>query len=253
VLTALVEAIKATGDVQANFSYEAELNGTLLASGDPSTPASAVNPVTAQAPLSDLFSDGPNALRIRRGEGEGRLYYRAYLEVGQPAESAQPVQRGIFVSRNYYLSGQDCTEAECTPSDQSTLGSTQYVTVRLTLTLPVDMYYVVVEDTVPAGMEIINPNLNTSQQNFDPLSDPATQFNSPYGGWGWWLFQRAVISDQGARWMADFLPAGTYEITYRLSPSVAGEFRAIPARAYQYFFPEVEGSSAGGVYTVIGE
>ena len=254
VLNALVEAVQATGDVQASFSYEAELNGALLAGGDSTTPASAVNPVTGLAPLSDLFADSPNALRIRRGEGEGRLYYRAYLEVGQPAESAQPVERGIFLSRGYYLSGQDCTQEVCEPVSGAQLGSSgQYVTVRLTLTLPEDMYYVVIEDTAPAGTEIINPNLSTSQQNFDPLSDPATQFNSPHGGWGWWYFQRAVISDTGARWVAPYLPAGTYEITYRLSPSVAGEFRTMPARAYQYFFPEVEGSSAGGVFTVTGE
>ncbi len=254
VLTALVEAIQATGDVQASFPYEAELNGALLVSGDASTPASAVNPVAGLAPLSDLIADSPNALRIRRGEGDGQLYYRAYLEVGQPAESAQPVERGIFISRSYYLSGQDCRAEACQPVMDAALGNNgQFITVRLTVTLPEDMYYVVVEDTAPAGTEIINPNLSTSQQNFDPLSDPATQFTSPYGGWGWWYFQRAVITDTGARWVAPYLPAGTYEISYRLSPSVAGEFRSLPARAYQYFFPEVEGSSAGGVFTVIGE
>jgi hypothetical protein len=49
---------------------------------------------------------------------------------------------------------------------------------------------------------------------------------------------------------ATYLAAGTYELTYRLTPLQAGEFRLLPAHAYETYFPEVEGSSAGAVFRI---
>jgi hypothetical protein len=50
--------------------------------------------------------------------------------------------------------------------------------------------------------------------------------------------------------MVDFLPAGTYELTYRITPYLAGEFRVLPARAWQVYFPDVEGASQGEVVVI---
>ena len=70
------------------------------------------------------------------------------------------------------------------------------VTVRLTLVLPTDAYYLVVEDYIPAGAEILNTRLQTSQLGEygepGPLYDPSDPFGS---GWGWWLFS----AGQGVR------------------------------------------------------
>ena len=52
------------------------------------------------------------------------------------------------------------------------------------------------------------------------------------------------------QWMARYLPAGTYELTYRLLPVTAGEYQVLPARAWMYFFPEVEGVSGGALFEV---
>jgi uncharacterized protein YfaS (alpha-2-macroglobulin family) len=113
---------------------------------------------------------------------------------------------------------------------------------------------VVVEDAIPSGAEVINPNLNTSRRAFinqdqpdSPQFDPMDPFR---GGWGWWHFGQARIFDDHVSWIASYLPAGTYTLTYRLSPVLAGEFQVIPAHAYQYYFPEVEGRSAGDVLII---
>ena len=49
---------------------------------------------------------------------------------------------------------------------------------------------------------------------------------------------------------ADYLPAGTYVLTYTLVPLQAGEYRVLPAHAWQSFFPEVQGTSAGAVFEI---
>lgn len=252
-LLALSQALKSTGDLQASFNYQADLNGALLANGSADGPQGALNPVNASVPLSQLVSDGSNALQISRDAGAGRLYYRAYLEVGRSAADAPAYSRGVFIEREYFRAGVDCREQACEPVTEAELGDMNGLLVRLTVTLPTDMYYLVVEDAIPAGTEVINPNLKTSRQGFvtEELPAPENDLIDPFrSGWGWWWFGDAKIHDDSVRWIAPFLPAGAYTLTYRLSPVVAGEFQTIPAQAYMYYFPEVEGRSAGGVLTI---
>ena len=262
-LMALVEVVRGTGDLQAGYTFSARLNGSPLADGKVESPAQAVNPVNASVPLSSLYPDAPNSLNIQRGEGSGRLYYRAFLQVNRPAQDAPAIQRGLSLTRQYYRAGQDCRKETCLPVDSVDLGDPQPVLVRLTLTVPEDTAYVVVEDTFPAGTEVLNPRLKTSQQNIVPQDGDAQQRGTPPGeqlpynlenpfeqGWGWWLFKDPQVYDDHIRWVVDSLPAGTYELTYRLTPFLAGEFRVIPAHAWSYYFPDVEGTSKGGVLNI---
>ena len=123
---------------------------------------------------------------------------------------------------------------------------------RQMLVLPRDAYYVMVEDFIPAGMEVLNRNLKTSQLDADE-SGVQVQFDDkdPFAnGWGWWLFNDPQVRDDGILYTADYLPAGTYTLTYTLVPLQAGEYRVLPAHAWQAFFPEVQGTSAGTVLTI---
>jgi uncharacterized protein YfaS (alpha-2-macroglobulin family) len=109
-----------------------------------------------------------------------------------------------------------------------------------------------VEDFIPAGMEVLNRNLKTSQQADDPTA-VQVQFDDqdPFAdGWGWWLFHEPQIRDESILFAADYLPAGTYVLTYTLVPLQAGEYRVLPAHAWESFFPEVQGTSAGAVFEI---
>jgi uncharacterized protein YfaS (alpha-2-macroglobulin family) len=137
------------------------------------------------------------------------------------------------------------------------LGSDKPITARLTLVLPHDSHYVMVEDFIPAGMEILNRSLKTSQQGLEGteagVQVQPEQFDAsdPFAeGWGWWLFHEPQIRDDGILFSADYLPAGTYELTYTLVPLQAGEYRVLPAHAWESFFPEVQGTSAGALFEI---
>jgi uncharacterized protein YfaS (alpha-2-macroglobulin family) len=258
VLLALLETARTSGDLQAQYAYSAEFNGSPLIEGRVENPVQAVNAAHSTLPMSSLLPDVPNALLIQRGEGSGRLFYRAHLQVSRPADEAPAVQRGLTIERHYYRAGQDCRKQDCQPIEVVDLTDPQPVLARLTLTVPEDMYYVVVEDSIPAGAEILNPRLKTSQQNIVPVDGEAPPVEAePYDlenpfaqGWGWWRFKDPQVYDDHLRWVVDFLPAGTYELTYRLTPYLAGEFRVLPARAWQYYFPEVEGAGKGSVLPI---
>jgi hypothetical protein len=259
-LMALTEVMKGTGELSGDFSFSASLNGTQLASGQASG-REQLNPVTANTPLNNLHPAVPNALAIQRGGGPGRLYYTAALNVSRPVESVGALERGLSIARQYYPV-EDASQAggspgcgfggECVPIQSAQVG--EKIQVRLTLTLPNEAYYLLVEDFIPAGAEILDTSLKTSQQGEgeEPGVEIPYDPRNPFAeGWGWWNFHNAQVYDDHIAWSADYLPAGTYELTYTLVVLQPGEFRVLPARAWQFYFPEVQGNSAGRVFEIM--
>ena len=255
-MMALNEAMVGFGDLKADFAFHATLNGGPLASGDVSG-NQVLAPTNAQVPLEFLSPTSPNLLIVQREEGLGRLYYRAVLNVNRPVEDVKPINAGMQIDRVYIAS--DCASdanrgsaQSCPPLSSHQLDSDQPITARLTLVLPNDSHYVMIEDFIPAGMEILNRNLKTSQQGVQSTGvevqfDDSDPFRE---GWGWWLFNEPQIRDDSILFTADALPAGTYVLTYTLIPLQAGEFRVLPAHAWESFFPEVQGTSAGAVFEI---
>ena len=247
-LIALNEAMVGFGDLNADFAYHATLNGGPLASGDVFG-KQVLAPTNAEVPLEYLSPNLPNLLTIQREDGLGRLYYRAVLNVNRPVEDVRPIDAGMRIEREYTAS--DC-KIDCPALSTLQLDSDKPITARLTLVLPNESHYVMVEDFIPAGMEILNRSLKTSQQGIDATQIEA-QFedNDPFGsGWGWWLFNEPQIRDDGILFTADYLPSGTYILMYTLIPLQSGEYRVLPAHAWESFFPEVQGTSAGAVIEI---
>jgi len=257
-MMALNEAMVGFGDLSADFSFNATLNGSPLANGDVAG-AQVLTPVTAQVPLEYLSPNSPNLLTITREDGLGRLYYNAVLKINRPVEDVKPLDAGMRIDRVYVdgncasSSGETLRSARnCPPLSTIGIGADQLVTAQLTLILPHNSYYVMVEDFIPAGMEILNRTLKTSQLGVDS-TDVQVQFDDkdPFAnGWGWWLFNEPQIRDEGILYTADYLPAGTYVLTYTLVPLQAGGYRVLPAHAWESFFPEVQGTSAGAVFEI---
>jgi len=246
ILLAMNEVLKGTGELSSKYGFSASLNNISIASGQAGGDAQ-LDPVTASLPLSNLYPNDANALVIQREAGTGHLYYTAALNVYRPANEIAPLDRGINISRAYYVQGADLPTA--TPISVTQVGDV--LTTRLTIILPNDAYHFVVEDYIPAGAEIINTNLKTTQfadiPEPGPLYDPRDPFSK---GWGWWLFIPAQIYDDHITWTASYLPAGTYDLTYTLTILQPGEYHLLPARAWMSYFPEVQGSSAGGMLVI---
>ncbi|MCC6146967.1 MAG: Ig-like domain-containing protein [Anaerolineaceae bacterium] len=247
-LLALNEVLKGTGDLQSTYSFSASLNDQVIAQ-DHAGGITALTPVIVQTPLSALLPSSPNALHIQRGDGIGKLYYRAALQIHQPVEDVQPLTKGLSIQRRYFISGEKCGDKTCTPVESFHMkepgGS---LLVNLTLTLSEAAYYLVVEDFIPAGAEIVNASFKTSQLGEEiSLYNPRDPFEA---GFGWWYFDRPQTYQDHIRWMAEYIPAGSYELVYRILPNQPGQFHVIPAHAYAYYFPEFEGSSAGQVFEI---
>jgi uncharacterized protein YfaS (alpha-2-macroglobulin family) len=244
ILMALSEVMRGTGELSGDFDFSADLNNAPLVAGEASG-TSQLTPVEATVPISSLYPHDPNSLMVVRGDGSGRLYYNAHLNVHRPVEDVAPLDKGINISRAYFPTAEECLERDCPAIKSAQAG--ELVTVRLTLTIPETTYYLLVEDFIPAGAEVLDTSLKTSQQSALQQYNPQKPFDQ---GWGWWYFNDPQIYDDHISWAVDILPAGTYELTYQLVTLQPGEFRVLPARAWQLYFPEVQGSSAGEIFEI---
>lgn len=252
VTLALTQYMKGTGELKGSFNFSAALNGSPFANG-----AQALETVTASAPLEQLYTASPNSLLISREAGTGKLYYRAALTLDQPVEKAPAISQGINVSRQFLT----CNGASCQPISTFKLPDdlSGRVKVQVTVTLSNDAYYLMVQDNIPAGADILDSSLKTSQQGepsqaqeqVTPTPSPRYDNANPFGdGWGWWYFNSPQIYSDHILWSASYLPAGTYVLSYTIVPTLPGAYHVLPAHAWQAYFPEVQGTSAGNVFEI---
>ncbi|MCU0511631.1 MAG: Ig-like domain-containing protein [Anaerolineae bacterium] len=239
---ALTDWMVASGELEPDYSYRVTLNEAELAAGA-ATPATVRETQELVIQVSELLQDEANNLLFERTEGQGALYYTAFLEASVPVPDVQPLSRGILLERRYInlSTGRPVTEA--------VVG--EMLQVRLTIVNPTNLHYVVIEDPLPAGVEAINPNLLTSEQiGTRPQlldSDPLSQ------GWGWWWFSNIEFRDEKVVLYSTYLPAGTYEYVYRVRAGIEGTYNVIPATGQEFYFPDVYGRTAGSTFTVLPE
>ncbi len=245
-IIALTDWMVATGELDGNYGWGVQLNGELLAQ-DNVTRENIQEAKTIQVAIAELLHDEANRLVIEKGPGPGHLYYTAHLRTFLPVEEVQALNRGIVVGREYTLASCDPANEDCPAVDNAKVGET--VRVKLTIIAPNDLHYVVVEDPIPAGTEAIDAELETTSVVGEaPELRPTDP--TPSGGWGWWWFSHTELQDDKAVMFATFLPAGTYEYTYLIRPSLAGAYKVLPTTAYEMYFPEVFGRGDGMAFTI---
>jgi uncharacterized protein YfaS (alpha-2-macroglobulin family) len=213
-------------------------------------------PVKLHVDVADLLSDVGNRLTVGRGPGEGRLYYTAHLEVYLPVEEIEPLNRGIIVSRQYCDLGAAGPTLEdgrtsCQAVEEARVGDV--IQVRLTVIAPHDLYYVVVEDPLPAGAEAIDPSLATTSLLAGAPSLRREAENLGWHGfyyWWWRWYSRSELRDDRVVLFADYLSAGTYTYTYTFRATQPGEYHVIPTTAYEFYFPEVFGRADGRLFII---
>jgi len=237
-LMALTNWLSFSGEFQTDFPYAVGLNGQLLQSGQANV-ANLLETSTLHITADKLLTDALNSLVLTRGSGPGTLYYDAYLDYTLPVASIAPLDQGIILSRQYFRPGDPKTPI--TQAQRNDL-----VQVRLTVVVPDSLHYVVIDDPLPAGLEAIDASLQTSQQ----VPDSYTTQDYNLFGWGWWYFYYKQIYDTKVVMSADYLPAGTYVITYMARASTAGDFNVLPVTASEFYFPDVAGRSAGSMFVV---
>lgn len=235
-ITALSEWMIQTGELQGKYDFAVSLNTDALLRGSV-TPDTVRADHNVRVAVSDLLQS--NRLVITRGEGDGALYYDAYVKLYAPAKDAQPVSQGITITREYFNATRDAAITSATVGD--------VINVRLTINVKQDVLYFALEDSIPAGTEPIDKSLLTSSIGAGDSTDRL--YHRWY--WDWGYFQQRELRDTGLRLYADYLPAGTYVYTYQIQASLPGLYQVIPTQAYTFYVTDIFGATAGTSFEVL--
>ncbi len=215
VVAALTDYLVIKGERTPDHHYQVLVNGQVVGSGD-STGENMALPV--RFVVTNLV-EGDNEVRLVK-EGKERLHYALTLRYywGQEdLESARSLG-GPSLHREYF----DPATGE--PRVEYRLGD--LIGVRLTVRVPEEMWYVVVEDPLPAGVKAIEGSLQAEPTPKNPVHFEGRE-------------EKVALFIQRVE-------AGEHVYSYLVRAAVPGRFRAMPALVYPAYEPNLWGRSAGG-------
>jgi alpha-2-macroglobulin len=185
-------------------------------------------------PMSYLQTQNPQQNLVLDKQGAGRLYYRIGMKYASKNLKSKAADYGFAVSRTY--------EAIDDPADVSqnadgswTIKSGSRVRVRLQMIAPTRRYHVALVDNLPAGVEIINPDLAVSKST-EVTDSEEFQRSSRW-------FDHQNLRDNRTEAFTSLLWEGAWNYSYIARATTPGIFNVPPAKAEEMYSPETFGRS----------
>lgn len=207
-----------------------------------------------ERPLAGLLATGEDGaplleLSLRAREPGPPAYYYVTVREIPTSPPVRPDMAGIQVERWYerYESGEPTTWV-----DEGDL-----VRVNLRMTVRDELYFVVLDDPLPAGLEAVDLSLRTVgsppplPEGREGPSDVGSRYRYGRTDAGWWSpFDHREKRDERVVYSATVLWPGTYSATYLARATTPGLFVKPPAHAEEMYNPAVQGRSEGGYFQV---
>ncbi|HUF04876.1 MAG TPA: alpha-2-macroglobulin family protein [Aridibacter sp.] len=209
-----------------------------------------------EIPMSYLMEQGGFANLILDKNGPGRLYYRIGMKYAPKDLRLKPADYGFTVLRSY--------EAVDKPEDVTQGADGEWiikagarVRVKLTMVAQARRYHVALVDPLPAGLEILNPDLAVTEfvPNDQNGNTPVIEYGSrSYGGgyyyWRSRWFEHQNFRDERAEAFASLVWGGVYNYSYVTRATTPGEFVVPPAKAEEMYHPETFGRTGTDIVHV---
>ena len=181
-------------------------------------------------------------------DGQGAVYYAAHQTAYTSDNLDSREDNGFSIQRRYAILNGEGHWREVTGA----IPVGQSVRVELSIVTKRPREYVLVEDPIPAGFEIL-PSEDQSawkpEQLVDPDCDCKTVTLDPPPGWNRFPMTRRDDHDDRIAFFASYLGGseehpGQYLIRYILRPETAGSRVALPAGIEAMYAPDINGRSA---------
>lgn len=180
-------------------------------------------------PLSDLVQGTEYPIDVTK-DGKGRLYYTIRMNY-YPTSESRAKEEGFSIQKKI-------EPVESTLAEDGSFVAGSVARVTLTITTNQERNFVVVDDPVPAGFEIINTSFLTTGTNLEE-QDPDDK-----GEWWWYNpFRHRELYDDRALYFADYLPANVYVLSYLVRATSYGTFAMPSTRIEGMYEPEVFGQT----------
>lgn len=237
---------KAFGESDTHFVSHVDLGGKFSLEKE-FTKTTVLDVATQQIPMKELKSlILPADLKIRK-EGKGTLYYDAVLKYYLPPDKAPPREEGLIISRDYY-SLDDAKEEK--PLSEFEVG--ENYKGHITLIVPQEMNYILIQDLLPSGFEPIDMTLATTSRvaySEATASTDSVQVKrgtfvyddvvTPVDFWSDLFFDHQEIRDDSIVWSSIHLYPGVYHIRYPVRTTTEGHYMQSGAHAFEFYEPEI--------------
>lgn len=211
-------------DIRATFGQREILSASFTEKSDPAAVAAVLLPADQAGRKTTV---GLTA------KGQGRYYYSTALSY--PSDVARSVNAGLEVERRFFVKrGGDFVPLDAA----SVLKRGDLVKVTLTVANPVTRYFVALRDPVAGAFEPVSSLLATaSAADLSQVSERSA-------------FDFKDIGHAYAGFYAEYLPAGTHQVSYAAQVVADGVFTAFPAKVEAMYTPDVFGLTAADVVKV---
>lgn len=234
VIYGLTDYLKKSGELKPDISVSVKVNGkTVLEKQFAEDSAMAVGETLASVDAVDR-----NSVEVKVS-GKGRVYWNAQATYYSSAEDRQPTQGGAMsASREYFRlvpreSGGTTTYGLEPLSGDVKPGDT--ITVLLNVKAA-DWKYVLIEDPIPAGMELVT-NDNTINLTGRPI---------------WWRYSWAQreFRDNRVGFFRTYWNSDDRQYFYVMKAVNPGKFRVPPTRIQPMYQPDQTGTGKASVIEV---
>lgn len=201
-----------------------------------------------EIPMSFLVDQGGTSNLILDRQGAGRLYYRIGMKYAPKNLKLAPADYGFTVLRKYEAVD-DPADVKQNAEGSWTIKSGARVRIRLTMVAQARRYHVALVDQLPAGLEILNPELATTEAippdtgggNTGVVEVGSQSYGRNYYWWRMNWFEHQNFRDERAEAFSALLWEGVYNYTYVTRATTPGQFVVPPAKAEEMYHPETFG------------
>jgi len=227
IVLAFMEYSRKYEKVPPNFSAKVTLGskdlGRHYINKERAKPVSITDPIKKIPAKQEL-------LKINK-KGTGRGYYRIEVKHAVAGFDAGPINAGFQVTRKYYD-----RKGKVVANDQFKAG--ELYKIKLTMKINNSKDFVVLEDHVPAGFQVINPTLGG---NYELLAQKFSDYKKgrSYKNY-YWIDHHELRFARTSAYGTDLRP-GKYYFTYYARAMHPGEYTAKAPYAEEMYNPEVRG------------
>jgi hypothetical protein len=199
--------------------------------------------VQASTPNSTLGVGKDTDVRLTHG-GSGGGYYSLHLKYAKEKPDLSAKQAGFAVVRTYSILAAGTKTAQT----DTLFKRGDIVQVTLTLLVPSDRHWVVLQDQLPAGLEPINFSLRGSQESL--LDSLSNSNENSYDYYTKYWYQHLEMWQDKVAVFARGLREGAYSFSYLARVVTPGSFIAPGAHVEEMYSPEVYGQGEGVEFEV---
>lgn len=194
-----------------------------------------------EIPVLDLKINSINIVEFLKNNHNNlpnALYYDLALRYYLSADRIPPRDEGFSITRDFYRL--DDKENK-NPLHEARVGD--ILRGHIQITVPKTRNFVLVEDFIPAGMEIVNLDLATEQKSLR-LQEKEIKGREFYPDFKELRDDRVVL-------FKEKVSPGVYEFEYFVRVLVPGKFTHLPAVVSEMYFPENFGRTDGRYFKII--